>query len=85
MDTIIRLENGQRLVVIDKIIHNKERYLFLSDYDDLEMIFAKMTGEDTIERVTDEELIFELMKHVATHIKENPNFEKIAKETLKNQ
>ena len=83
MDTMIRLENGQRLVVLDKIIHKGERYLFLSDYDDLEMIFAKMTSEDSIERIKDEELIFELMQCVASNIKKHPNFEKIRKEASK--
>ena len=83
MDTLLKLENGKRVVVLDTIDYKGQKYLFLSDYDNYDISFAQLTGEDSLEFVYDEDLIFDLMEHVAKDIVKHPNYDKLRKEVMK--
>ena len=76
MDTIITLDNGKKYVIVLKIPHKGGRYLFLSGYDDLEMLFAEIVEEDVIEFVDDQKLIRELISTAMVKLKNDPHYDK---------
>lgn len=60
---IITLKNGLKFVVLAKLELNDEKYLYLSSYDDdINIIFAKVNDDKTIEPIDDGETIVELLK-----------------------
>lgn len=60
---IITLKNGLKFVILAKLELNDEKYLYLSSYDDdINIIFAKVNDDKTIEPIDDGETIVELLK-----------------------
>lgn len=61
---IIKLKNGLKFIVLDKIVYEGNKYLYLSSYDDdMNIIFAKFNG-NLIEPIDDGNLIIKLMQLV---------------------
>lgn len=65
---IITLKNGLKFVVLDKIVYEGEKYLYLSSYDDnINIIFARL-DDKKVEPVEDGDLILKLSEIVKKHI-----------------
>jgi len=68
---LITLKNGLKFVIVDKLDLNDEKYVYLSSYDDeMNLIFAKVNKDKSLEPISDGKTIAQLLKLIEEKTKE---------------
>lgn len=68
---LITLKNGLKFVIVDKLDLNDEKYVYLSSYDDeMNLIFAKVNKDKSLEPISDGKTIAQLLKLIEGKTKE---------------
>lgn len=68
---LITLKNGLKFAIVDKLDLNNEKYVYLSSYDDeMNLIFAKVNKDKSLDPISDGKTIAQLLKLIEEKTKE---------------